>query len=73
VTSSGSMLSVRRPGFSSFAVTRSAACGDQYQIDFLPLLQRIAFTVISRDGAYGSRINTSPLHEGEIFHPVSMK
>src|SRR6266478_7683005 len=37
------------------------------------LLQRVRFTLIGRDGADGSRIDTSSLREGEIFDTVSMK
>src|SRR6516164_5935716 len=37
-----------------------------------PLLQRVAFTIIGRDGAYGSWIDAA-LRKGKIFLSVSVK
>src|SRR6266550_349418 len=37
------------------------------------LLQRIAFTLIDRDRAYGSWINTESLRKGVFSHPVSLQ
>src|SRR5258708_15725889 len=36
-------------------------------------LQRVGFVIATPDSGYGSRIDTCPLGESLLFHPVSMK
>src|SRR5262245_28060724 len=53
--------------------------GDALVADISPLialrllLQRVALTLIDRDGAYRSRINTCSLRKGLFSHAVSMQ
>ena len=72
------------PTIETFTILQRSLRFKQIQIDrFAPrtgtlspcgeLLQRVRFIVIGRDGSYGSRINTSSLRKGEIFHSVPMK